>query len=260
MSKEEQLLSTWTQQCGTRLPLIWFRQDPLGWGGDPSRGAALGRRNRGEDAVRRAEKPLVLQVARIPLDEGGYDNVGTYWSHEDPLYYLWSEAEWIAIVERPRSWERLLEQYEDHRLIRNDMEEILAGLECAMLFGAAEMSYMLAHPEGDPPLYPRYQGEPADADVPPSVRRWVKMAALAVYANTRTDVGGRVQIPFHVAAHDFGFALGLDALGHDGLSRFCGKIPELQNWRVPLQSCDDVPQWDEIENQAIEDAKEQRHA
>jgi hypothetical protein len=55
--------------------------DPRGWCGDPTRGAAMGRRcyhveNPEEYAGR-------IYVARVPLDAGGYDPNGTYFGSPD---------------------------------------------------------------------------------------------------------------------------------------------------------------------------------
>lgn len=65
--------------------------DPLGWGGDPSRGAALGR------SSIRAEEPESfrgkLTLRRIRIDSGGYDSNGTYFGFGAPLYWYACEDE-----------------------------------------------------------------------------------------------------------------------------------------------------------------------
>ena len=60
--------------------------DPVGWGGDASRGSALGRPSiHGEwDG-----EPLTLRCKS--LDAGGYDENGTYFGFGDPLYWVNSE-------------------------------------------------------------------------------------------------------------------------------------------------------------------------
>ena len=61
-------------------------EDPKGWCGDPSRGAALGRRNwfGAYDG-----QPLTLQ--RVRINQGGYDRLGTYWGIGAPLYWCASQ-------------------------------------------------------------------------------------------------------------------------------------------------------------------------
>ena len=61
--------------------------DPRGWGGDPKRGAALGRPSvRGE-----ATFAGRLTLRRIPLNQGGYDSNGTYFGLGAPLYWYASD-------------------------------------------------------------------------------------------------------------------------------------------------------------------------
>lgn len=55
--------------------------DPKGWGGDPRRGAAMGR-----GAV--TGTPVgKLYLRKIRLDSGGYDPNGTYFGWGSPLYW-----------------------------------------------------------------------------------------------------------------------------------------------------------------------------
>lgn len=58
--------------------------DPKGWCGDPSRGAALGR---GDLHAVDRDAPVKLYLRRIHLDAGGYDSNGTYFGHGRPLYW-----------------------------------------------------------------------------------------------------------------------------------------------------------------------------
>lgn len=58
--------------------------DPRGWCGDPSRGAALGRMTV-HDAASYSALKLVLR--RVRLDRGGYDRNGTYFGIGQPLYW-----------------------------------------------------------------------------------------------------------------------------------------------------------------------------
>lgn len=61
--------------------------DPRGWGGDPKRGAALGRPSYtgGRDFAGK------LYLRRVRLDSGGYDANGTYFGLGNPLYWLASD-------------------------------------------------------------------------------------------------------------------------------------------------------------------------
>jgi len=58
-----------------------------GWMGDPRRGAALGRSDRGE-----ARADLIrFFLCRVYLNRGGYDSAGAYWGVGSPLYWACSE-------------------------------------------------------------------------------------------------------------------------------------------------------------------------
>jgi hypothetical protein len=57
--------------------------DPKGWCGDPSRGAALGR----STITGPADFSGKLCLRKIRLDNGGYDVNGTYFGHGAPLYW-----------------------------------------------------------------------------------------------------------------------------------------------------------------------------
>ncbi len=61
--------------------------DPRGWGGNPSRGAALGR------STRRGPEDFdgKLTLRQVRLDSGGYDQNGTYFGHGNPLYWYASD-------------------------------------------------------------------------------------------------------------------------------------------------------------------------
>lgn len=62
--------------------------DPVGWCGDRSRGAALGRVTI-RDAERSGE--IKLHLRRVRLNDGGYDRLGTYFGHGAPLYWCGGE-------------------------------------------------------------------------------------------------------------------------------------------------------------------------
>ena len=75
-------------------------RDPKGWGGDPSRGAALGRPTI-HDAPKDFSDKLCLR--RSYLDAGGYDSNGTYFGSGDPLYWYASECGEVDAMLRARS-------------------------------------------------------------------------------------------------------------------------------------------------------------
>lgn len=65
----------------------YLNTSPRGWGGDPSRGAALGRRERQGDS----SGSFALSLRKIPLDADGYDPAGTYFGRGAPLYNVSGE-------------------------------------------------------------------------------------------------------------------------------------------------------------------------
>lgn len=78
----------------TKTEDVLFSATSGHWGGDPARGAAMGRANRSgyrnakgdwiELAVTENARPFSL--VRIRLDSGGYDRGGAYWGHGAPLW------------------------------------------------------------------------------------------------------------------------------------------------------------------------------
>jgi hypothetical protein len=81
--------------------------DPVGWCGDRSRGAALGRAT-----IHNAPKEFSgkLTLRRKYLNNGGYDENGTYFGHGAPLYWYASEDGEIDAVLRASSREDAKEQ------------------------------------------------------------------------------------------------------------------------------------------------------
>lgn len=70
--------------------------DPKGWCGDPSRGAAIGR-----PAIKgEANYDGRLYVRRVRLNNGGYDRNGTYFGQGAPLYWVSSPDSDIDFMER----------------------------------------------------------------------------------------------------------------------------------------------------------------
>lgn len=69
--------------------LAWFdryvKNDPRGWCGDASRGAAMGRPHIGADRV-----PLgVVRLHRVKINASGYDRLGTYFGLGPPLWFAY---------------------------------------------------------------------------------------------------------------------------------------------------------------------------
>jgi hypothetical protein len=82
----------------------YAENDPRGWCGDASRGAALGRPHIGADRV-----PVgIMRLNRVELDAGGYDRLGTYFGLGPPLWFTYgsdSEDESIEMTFRAESRE-----------------------------------------------------------------------------------------------------------------------------------------------------------
>lgn len=61
--------------------------DPLGWCGNPSRGAAMGRSTCRGDVLHDGK----LTLRKVSLNSGGYDSNGTYFGHGEPLFWYASD-------------------------------------------------------------------------------------------------------------------------------------------------------------------------
>lgn len=59
------------------------KEPDTGWMGDRTRGASLGRPNRGDAVPQLARWTL----QRVRLDQGGYDRGGAYWGQGERLYW-----------------------------------------------------------------------------------------------------------------------------------------------------------------------------
>ena len=77
-------------------------RNPGGWGGDPARGAALGRRDLPGDPDYTGK----VTLRRVRLDSGGYDPLGTYWGHGAPLY--WAAADIPGDPDGDACWELVI--------------------------------------------------------------------------------------------------------------------------------------------------------
>jgi len=73
--------------------------DPRGWGGDPARGAALGR----PSIMGELSEGEALNIVRKQLDDGGYDENGTYFGIGDPLFWVASEDGEVDYVMRAKN-------------------------------------------------------------------------------------------------------------------------------------------------------------
>lgn len=84
--------------------------DPGGWGGDPSRGAAMGRRDVRNAA---ADAPVRLRAVRVSFVDGDYDPLGTYFGGGKPIYWIASiddEHGAVDMVRRASSYEDAIEE------------------------------------------------------------------------------------------------------------------------------------------------------
>ena len=92
--------------------------DPKGWCGDPSRGAALGRGTRRGDVLYDGK----LYLRRVRLDNGGYDANGTYFGHGAHLWWFASDDGDIdgmmRASTRAKAKESILADYPDARFFR----------------------------------------------------------------------------------------------------------------------------------------------
>ena len=92
--------------------------DPKGWCGDPSRGAALGRPTiKGPEDFQGK-----LCLRKIRLDNGGYDVNGTYFGHWKSLYWFASDGGEIDGMlradDREDAREQVLDMYPNAKVRR----------------------------------------------------------------------------------------------------------------------------------------------
>ncbi len=120
--------------------------DPKGWGGDPTRGAALGRSEINTPDEETYTTPLILK--HVPIDKQGYDPNGTYFGTGERLYWLASDdgcidrvfrakddAEALALAKAEHPGATLPEQIEGLEITVGEVEldEFTQGyLECAL--------------------------------------------------------------------------------------------------------------------------------
>lgn len=128
--------------------------DPKGWCGDPSRGAALGR-----DSIHTDDYAGPLTLRRVLLD-GDYDELGTYWGSGKPIYWYASpEGEVDACLrarDRVEAREAVLVRYPGASIDEVDAEdfvkEMLDGYVRAALWSTNDEST----PSGGEPLDKSY--------------------------------------------------------------------------------------------------------
>ena len=84
--------------------LTYSTNDPRGWCGDPSRGAALGR------CTFKGTPKGSITIRESPLDRGGYDRNGTYFGQGQALYWVASEDGEVDYMIRGRDRSDALSQ------------------------------------------------------------------------------------------------------------------------------------------------------
>jgi len=95
------------------------RFDPRGWGGDPKRGAAMGRPTV-HDAPK--DEQVKFTLRRIRLNSGGYDPNGTYFGIGAPLYWYANDEGTVDAMLRATSRDeakrKVLEKYPNANFYR----------------------------------------------------------------------------------------------------------------------------------------------
>jgi hypothetical protein len=90
----------------------YSKNDPKGWCGDPSRGAALGRVTI-KDELKDYRGKLFLR--HIRLNDGGYDRYGTYFGLGERLYWCANEELTVDFIlrapDRAAAIGEVLEEY-----------------------------------------------------------------------------------------------------------------------------------------------------
>lgn len=103
---------------------LYRKNDPLGYCGEPKRGAAMGRGMtlpKAEELAKRIQ-PIQMFMSHIQLDSGGYDCCGTYWGGRRGYRYYWAhdrEANLEVIVEgrtRKEASTELMRVLADHNI------------------------------------------------------------------------------------------------------------------------------------------------
>lgn len=98
----------------------YTRNDPKGWCGDPSRGAALGR-----STILEAEEDFSdrIYLRKVRLNQGGYDSNGTYFGSGPPALYWYSNDDgsidaMLRAVNREDARKQVLAKYPKARVRR----------------------------------------------------------------------------------------------------------------------------------------------
>jgi hypothetical protein len=86
--------------------------DPKGWGGNPKRGAAMGRSAIKEETESYSGR---LFLCCVHLDSGGYDKNGTYFGIGGKLYWCANDSHTVDFMlrakDRADARERVLKEY-----------------------------------------------------------------------------------------------------------------------------------------------------
>jgi len=101
--------------------LNYQTNDPRGWGGNPRRGAALGRPNI-KNAPKKYRGPLFVSRVKMCGCCGAYDTNGTYFGVGEPIYWVHDEEGEVDFTTRASSREEArdlaLESYPQARIRR----------------------------------------------------------------------------------------------------------------------------------------------
>lgn len=104
------------------MSISYKDNDPKGWCGDITRGAALGRGTKRGDVLYSGK----MHLRRVYLDNGGYDCNGTYFGHGAPLFWYAAEGEKpedtidgiIRAKDRAAAKEKISDEYPDAKFYR----------------------------------------------------------------------------------------------------------------------------------------------
>lgn len=155
--------------------------DPKGWHGDPSRGAALGRHDVHDASP---EFDGVLTLKRILIVDG-YDPNGTYYGDESPLYWYADDEGDIDAVTRAKDREDakkiILKRYPKAKFAEETVtdEFVDAYLTCALWSSNDE-----SDEDGGEPLNENYNVE----DFAPKTRAQMEQDCAAFWSDNLDDL------------------------------------------------------------------------
>ena len=177
--------------------------DPRGWCGDPTRGAALGRATIREASPDFAGK---LTLRRVCIDDGGYDQNGTYFGDGEPLWWCADEEGEIDFMLRATDREAAAAEVREHypraevahapdvgeRIGETEIDAFtVAYIKCALWLSNDEST-----PSGGVPLDENYSAE----DLAPDTLAEIIADCAAFQRDNATDLS---TIASSQAGHDF---------------------------------------------------------